>query len=33
MINKSVQKVMKKYLDEVRADDGDYLFKSRNWKE
>ena len=32
MINKSVQMVLKQYLDEAKPKDGDYLFKSRNGK-
>ena len=30
MINKSVHKVLKQYLDEVKPSDEDYLFQSRN---
>jgi integrase len=30
MINKSVHKVLKQYLEEVKPSDGDYLFQSRN---
>lgn len=29
MINKSTHKILRQYLDEMRPDDGDYLFKSR----
>ena len=32
MINKSVHKVLKQYLDETGAEDEAYLFKSRNAK-
>jgi len=30
MINKSVHKVLKQYLEEVKPSDEDYLFQSRN---
>ena len=29
MVNKTCHKILKQYLDEVKPDDGDYLFKSR----
>jgi integrase len=32
MINKSVHKVLKQYLEEVKPSDEDYLFQSRNGK-
>ena len=33
MINKTVYKALKNYLDKVKAKDSDYLFKSRKGKE
>jgi len=30
MVNKSVHKVLQRYLEEVQPDDGDFLFRSRN---